>query len=74
MAVSSLTIHYVGNYPHRTQNSGTDAEGLLVWPLNNYLNEWERTTRWFGDEDTVEYHRLISTDVNKVLCKSLDLP
>jgi hypothetical protein len=38
-----------------------------VWPLNNHLNERERTTRWLGDEDMVEYHRLTSTYVNILL-------
>ncbi len=37
-----------------------DAEGHPVWPLNAYLEEGERVTRWFI-EGVVKYHRTIAS-------------
>jgi 2-polyprenyl-3-methyl-5-hydroxy-6-metoxy-1,4-benzoquinol methylase len=44
----------------------TSDNGDRVWPLDNYLVEGERVTRWFVD-GVVKQHRTVATYVNTVI-------
>jgi SAM-dependent methyltransferase len=51
----------------RRQEWIKDSEGRDVWPLDRYLEEGERTTKWLGHDDVVKYHRMTSTYVTILL-------
>jgi SAM-dependent methyltransferase len=44
----------------------TEADGLKVWPLNDYLVEGKRVTDWITS-GVVKYHRTVSSYVNSLL-------
>ncbi len=55
-----------------TQSFETSDAGGRVWPLDNYLVEGERVTKWFVD-GIVKEHRTVATYVNTVIESGLVL-
>lgn len=43
-----------------------EADGRIVWPVDSYLHEGERTTNWFV-EGVVKQHRTIATYLNALI-------
>ena len=50
----------------------TDAHGVKIWPLNDYLVEGRRVTDWITS-GVVKYHRTIATYVNSLLAHGFTL-
>lgn len=51
----------------RRQEWIKDDDGRDVWPLDSYLKEGKRTTKWLGHDDVVKYHRMASTYITLLL-------
>jgi ubiquinone/menaquinone biosynthesis C-methylase UbiE len=49
-----------------------DANGVKIWPLNDYLIEGRRVTDWITP-GVVKYHRTIATYVNSLLAQGFTL-
>lgn len=55
-----------------TQQFESSAAGDRIWPLDNYLVEGRRVTKWFVD-GVVKEHRTVATYVNSVIDAGLVL-